>query len=79
LAGWWIAWLGCGFLHQNKVWQASCDTSVLGFRGGSGEKNFILMPPKALPGAGFAIRISQNLVFKELRYQNLDNERLKLA
>jgi hypothetical protein len=45
-----------------------------GLPGGSGEKNFILMPPKALPGAGFGKRILQNLVFKELRYQNLDNK-----
>jgi hypothetical protein len=40
---------------------------------------FISLPPKTLTGAGLARRISQNLVFKELRYQNLDNERLKLA
>jgi hypothetical protein len=40
---------------------------------------FISMPPKALLGAGFGKRISQNLVFKELRYQNLDNKRLRVA
>jgi hypothetical protein len=30
---------------------------------------------KALLGAGFTKWICQNLVFKELRYQNLDNKR----
>jgi hypothetical protein len=34
---------------------------------------------KALLGAGLAKWICQNLVFKELRYQNLDNKALKLA
>jgi len=40
---------------------------------------FISMPPKALLGKGFAKRTLQNIVFKELRYQNLDNERLRVA
>lgn len=34
---------------------------------------------KALLGAGFAKWVAQNLVFKDLRYQNPDNKRLRLA
>jgi hypothetical protein len=34
---------------------------------------------KALLGAGFAKWMCQNLVFKELRYQNLESKRLRLA
>jgi hypothetical protein len=61
----------CGLLHQNKVRGAFCDYGRFGIRGGFGVIFFIAMPPKALTGAGFAIRISQNLVFKELRYKIL--------
>jgi hypothetical protein len=50
-----------------------------GVPGGFRVNFFISMAPKALPGAGLGKRISQNLVFKELRYQNLDNKWLKLA
>jgi hypothetical protein len=49
------------------------------FWGGYGVIFFISMPPKGLTGAGLGGRISQNLLVKELRYQNLDNERLRLA
>ena len=70
---------GCGFLHQNKVLRAACDTGVLGCGADLGRYFFISMPPEALPGAGFGKRISQNLVFKELRSQNLDNKRLRVA
>jgi hypothetical protein len=38
---------------------------------------FISMPPKALPGAGFGKPISQNLVFKELRFKILITNGLK--
>jgi hypothetical protein len=34
---------------------------------------------KALLGVGFTKGMCQNLVYKELRYQNLDNKRLRLA
>jgi hypothetical protein len=40
---------------------------------------FISMPPKALLGADLGKRIPQNLVVKELRSQNLENKRLRLA
>jgi hypothetical protein len=40
---------------------------------------FIWMPPKALPGAGLGGRISQNIVVKELRYQNIESKRLRLG
>jgi hypothetical protein len=38
---------------------------------------FIAMPAKALTGAGFGRRISQNPVFKELKYQNLEDKQLR--
>jgi hypothetical protein len=64
----------CGFLGQNKVSQASCDASILAFGGGSDEIFFISIPLKALTGAGFEKRLSQNLVFKELRSKNIENK-----
>jgi hypothetical protein len=70
---------GCGFLHQNKVWRASCHEGVLASGADLARYFFVAMPPKALLGADLQKRISQNPVFKELRYQNLDNERLRLA
>jgi hypothetical protein len=52
--------------------------SVLASLGGSGMIYFISML-EGLPGAGFGKRISQNPVFKELRSQNLENKRFRVA
>ena len=53
----------------------------MGLAAGLGPRRYPspLVPAKALLGAGFAKWLSQNLVFKELRYQNLENKQLKLA
>jgi hypothetical protein len=59
----------CGHLAMLAFWPLWADLASFLFS----------MPPKALLGAGFGNRILQNPVVKELRYQNLDNERLKVA
>src|ERR1022692_4330490 len=69
----------CGFLCQNKVRGVSCEKVSWGPEADLARYFFISVPPKALPGAGFGRRISQNLVVKELRFQNLENRRLREA
>ena len=72
--------VSCGILRQNKLWPKPAELDRPGGSGGF-RMNFFFTESGGKPCPARVLQkwTSQNLVFKELRYQNLENKQLSGA